>query len=73
MNCIKRPKDMTSKDDCPSAEGVQFDPGEEWRTTTNSPRKNEVAGPSRKRCTVVDVSGFGIKIQYFKEQNCIGT
>ena len=48
MNCIKRPKDMTSKDDCPSAEGVQFVPGEEWRTTTNSPRKNEAAGLKQK-------------------------
>ena len=48
MNCIKRPKGMTSKDDCPSSEGGQFATGEEWRTVTNRPRQNEVAGPNRK-------------------------
>ena len=48
-------------------------PGEKWRTTTNSSRKNEVAGPEQKRCPVVDVSGDEIKIRRCKEQYCIGT
>ena len=48
-------------------------PGEKWRTTTNSSRKNEAAGPEQKRCPVVDVSGDEIKIRRCKEQYCIGT
>ena len=46
---------------------------EEWRTTTNSPRKNEAAGPKRKWCSVVNVSGDESKIRCCKEQYCIGT
>ena len=30
--------------------------GEEQRTITNSPRKNEVTGPKQKQCSVVEVS-----------------
>ena len=48
MKCIKRQKDMTLKDESPRLEGVQYAPGEEQRTTTRSPRKNEVAGPEWK-------------------------
>ena len=36
---------MASKDECPSSEGLQYATGVEQRTTTNSSRKNEVAGP----------------------------
>ena len=39
---------MTLKDESPRSEGVQFATGEEWRTTTNSSRKNEAAGPKQK-------------------------
>ena len=42
-------------------------------TTTNSPRKNEAAGPKHKQCSVVDVAGDKSKIQCCKEQYCIGT
>ena len=48
INCIKREKDMTLKDESPRLEGVQYVTGEEQRTTTNSPRKNEAAGPKQK-------------------------
>ena len=34
----------------------------------NSPRKNEVAGPKRKQCSVVDVSGGESNVQCCKEQ-----
>ena len=41
----------------PSSEAVQYATGEEWRTITNSSRKNEEAGPKQKWHSVVDVSG----------------
>ena len=53
--------------------GLKYATEEEWRRTTNSPRKNEVAEPKRKRHSVVDVSGDKSKIQCCKEQYCIGT
>ena len=46
---------------------------EAWRTITNSSRKNEAAGPKRKRRSVVDVSGGERKVQCCKEHYCIGT
>ena len=48
---------MTSEDEPPRSEGVQYAPGEEWRAVTNSSRKNEVAGPKQKQCSIVYVSG----------------
>ena len=48
MNCIKREKDMTPKNESPRLEGVQYATGGEQRTITNSPRKNEAAGPKQK-------------------------
>ena len=48
---------MIPKDESPRSEGVQYAHGEEWRTTTNSPKKNEAVGPKRKQHSVVDVSG----------------
>ena len=44
------------------SEGVQYATGEEQRRTTSSPRKNEVAGPKWKQCSVVDMSGDESKI-----------
>ena len=57
VNCIKKQKDMTLKDEAPRSECVQYATGEEWRTITNSSKKNEVTGPKQKQCSVVDVSG----------------
>ena len=57
----------------PRSEGFQYATGEEWKTTNNSPRKNEAAGPKWKQCSVVDVSGDESKIQCCREQYCIGT
>ena len=39
------------------SEGVQYATGEEWRRTTISTKKNEVAGPKWKQRSVVDLSG----------------
>ena len=62
MNCIK---DMTLKDEPPRSEGVQHATGEEWRTTTDSSRKNEVAGQSESdallwMCLVVKIKSSAV-------------
>ena len=61
-NYLKREGDVTLKDEPPGLEGVQYAPAEEQRTTTNSSRKNEVAGPKWKQHSVSDVSGDESKI-----------
>ena len=43
---------------------------EEWR---NNSRNNEEMEPKRKQCPVVGVTDGGSKVQYHKEQYCIGT
>ena len=47
---------MTLEDEFSRSEGVQYAVEEEWRAITNSSRKNEVTGPMKKWCLVVDVS-----------------
>ena len=44
------------------SESVQYTTGEEQKTVTNSSRKNEVAEPKLKECSVVDVSADESKI-----------
>ena len=55
MNSMKRQKIMTLEDEPPRSEGVQYPTGEEQRAITNSSRKNEVVGPKRKQCSVVNM------------------
>ena len=73
MNCIKREKDMTLKDEAPRSEGVRYATGEERRTTTHSSRKNEAVGLKCKWFSVVDVSGGESQVLCCKEQYCTGT
>ena len=70
MNSIKRQRDTTLKDELPRSVGAQYATGEEWR---NNPRKNEGKEPKQKQHPVVDVTGDRSKVQYCKEQYCIGT
>ena len=70
MNSMKRQKDMTLKDELPRSGGAQYATGAEWR---NSSRRNEAAEPMGKQHPGVDVSGGETKVQWFKEQYCIGT
>ena len=72
MNCIKRQKDLTPKDEPLRSKGVQYAIREEQRTTTNSSRKNEAAGAKQKWPSIVDVSGDESKIRCYKEQYCVG-
>ena len=73
MNCMKRLKDMTLKDESPRLEGVQYAAGKERRTTTNNSRKNEVARPKQKWPSALDVLSDESKIQCWKEEFSIGT
>ena len=57
----------------PWSEGVQYATGEEWKTTTNTSRQDEVAGSKWKRRSVVDVSGGESKVRCWNEQYCIET
>ena len=68
MNSMKRQKDRTLKEELPGLLGAQYATGDKWR---NNSRKNEVAGPKRKKCSVVDVSGGESKVRCCKEQYCI--
>ena len=56
---MNRQKDTTPEDEPPHPPGQKVSNMllEEWRTVTNSSRKNEVAGLEWKRCSAVDVSG----------------
>ena len=65
MNSMKR-----QKDELPRSIGAQSATGDQWR---NNPRKNEGKEPKQKQHPVVDVTGDRSKVQYCKEQYCIGT
>ena len=72
MCSMKRQKDMIMEDEnLPRSEGVQYATGEEENAITNISRKNEVAGPKQKWCSVVDVSGGENTVHCCKEQYCI--
>ena len=69
MNCMKRQKDMTMKDELPRQVGAQYAIGEEQR---NSFRRNEEAEPKQKQHTIVDMSGGESKVRCCKQYH-IGT
>ena len=66
---MKGQKDRTLKDELPRLVGVQYATGDQWR---NNSRKNEEIEPKQKQHPVVDVTGDGSKVQWCKEQYCIG-
>ena len=45
MNCMKRQKDRTLKDELPGLVGAQYVTGEQWR---NNSRENEEMEPKQK-------------------------
>ena len=61
---------MTLKDELPRLVGPQYTTGEEWRSNT---KKKEETEPKQKQEPVVDVTGDGSNVQWYKEQYCIGT
>ena len=56
LNCMKRQKDRTLRDDLSRSVGAQYTTGDEWR---NNSRKNEEMEPKQKQHLVVDVTGDG--------------
>ena len=70
MNCMKKQKDKSLKDELPRSVGAQYATGDQWR---NKSRKNESMEPKQKHHLVVDVTGHGSKIQCCKEQYCTGS
>ena len=69
MNCMKRQKDRTLKDELPSLVSTQHATGDQWR---NKSRQNEETEPKQKPHPVLDVTGDGSKVRCCKEQYCIG-
>ena len=69
MYSMKRQKYRTLKDELPRPVGAQYGTGDQWR---NNSRKNEETEPKQKQHPVVDVTGDGSKVQWCKEQYCIG-
>ena len=69
MNSMKNQKDMALKDELPRSVVTQRATGEEWR---NNSRKTEEMEPKQKQHPVADVTGDGSKVQWCKEQYCIG-
>ena len=70
MNCMKRQKDRTVKDELPRVVGAQYATGDQWK---NNSRKNEEMEPKQKQHPVVDVTDDESKVLCCKEQYFIGT
>ena len=70
MNNVKRQKDRTLKDELPRSVCAHYATGDHWR---NNPEKKEEMEPQQKQHPVVDATCDGSKVQYCKEQYCIGT
>ena len=70
MNGMKRQKDRTQIDELPRLVGAQWATVDQSR---NNSRKNEETEPKQRQHPAVDITGDGSKVQWCKEQYCIGT
>ena len=70
MNSMKRQNDRILKEELPRLVGAQYATGDQWR---NNSRKNEGMEPKEKQYPAVDGSGDRSKVQFYKQQYCIGT
>ena len=70
MNSMKRQNDRILKEQIPRLVSAQYATGDQWR---NNSRKNEGMEPKQKQYPVVDVTDDRSKVQWCKEQYCIGT
>ena len=70
MNSMKRQNDRILKEELPRSVGAQYATGDQWKDNS---RKNEEMEPKQKQHPVVDVTGDRNKVQWCKEQYCIGT
>ena len=67
---MKRQNDRTLKEELPRSVGALYATGDQWR---NNSRGNEDMDTKQKQHPVVDVTGDRSKVQFCKEQYCIGT
>ena len=63
MNIMKRQKDTTLKYELSRSVDAQYATGGE---RTNNSRKNEETEPKKKQCPIVDVTGEGSKVWYYR-------
>ena len=70
MNSMKTQKDRALKDELHRVVGAQYVVWIQW---INNYRKNKEMEPKQKQHPVVDVTCDGRKVQWYKEQYCIGT
>ena len=70
MNRMNRQNVRILKDELSRSVGAQCATGDHWR---NNSRKNEGMEPKQKQYPIVDVTGDRSKVQFSKEQYCIGT
>ena len=59
VNCMKRQKDRTLKDELPRSVGAQYATGDQWR---NNSRNNEGMEPKQTQHPVVDGTGDRSKV-----------
>ena len=59
MNCMKRKKDRTLKDELHRSVDAHYATGDQWR---NNSRKNEETEPKQKQHLVVEVTSDGGKV-----------
>ena len=67
---MKRQKHMTLKDELPRSVGAKYATGDQWR---NNSRKNKGKEAKQKQHPAVYVTSDRSKVQYCKEEYCIGT
>ena len=70
MNSMKRQKDRTLKGEFPRSVVAQYATGDQCRKNS---RKTKEMEPKQKQNPVMDMTGDGSKVQYYKEQYCIRT
>ena len=70
INSRKRQNDRIPNKELPRSLGAQYATGDQWR---NNSRKNEGMEPKQKQYPAVDVTSGRSKVQFCKEQYCIGT
>ena len=65
MNSMKWQNNRILREELPRLVGARYATGDQWR---NNSRKNEEMEPKQKHHPVVDVTGDGSKVQWYKEQ-----
>jgi len=70
MNSTKKQNDRILKEELTRLVSAEYATGDQWR---NNSRKNEGMDQNQNQYPVLFVAGDRSKVQYCKEQYCIGT